>query len=74
MGETPDPIPNSVVKPIAPMVLRGRLAWESRTLPGTFKKPRRNFTVRLFYFINCDKSHIIIIYFVSVEKPIVNFR
>ena len=34
------------------MVLRGKPAWESRTLPGTFKKSLAVIAVRLFCFIN----------------------
>jgi hypothetical protein len=40
-GETPDPFPNSEVKPATPMVL-GRMARESRSLPGLKSKGRRH--------------------------------
>ena len=37
-GETPDPIPNSEVKPFSADGTARETVWESRTLPGIIRK------------------------------------
>ena len=48
-GETPDPIPNSVVKPSRADDTAPLAEWESRSLPGLNLKPR--FLAGLFIFV-----------------------
>ncbi len=52
-GKHPFPFRTRQLSPVAPMVLRGRLAWESRSLPGIFKNPPHG------GFFICDINQII---------------
>ena len=38
-GETPDPIPNSEVKPFSAECTARVAGWENRTLPGQLSRP-----------------------------------
>ena len=63
-GETPDPIPNSEVKPFSADDTALVTLWESRTLPGTliysgakspcFKTPSAQKAVGVFNFSNTN--------------------
>ena len=38
-GDTPDPIPNSAVKPVSGDGIAGATLWESSTMPALFLSP-----------------------------------
>ena len=51
-GETPDPIPNSAVKPLCADGTAGGSSWESRSLPELFKNAASPFRGRGVFFLD----------------------